>query len=93
MDGLDASLKTDKRVVGVTVQAACGQLHIISLWRLLAAAGVQMQSASSNCAKHADSERITISFTPVDATRADSILKSLEAQRWITHAMLHILSS
>jgi hypothetical protein len=33
------------RVGGVTIQAACGALHIIALWRLLAVAGSDAQRA------------------------------------------------
>lgn len=86
-------LQTGGRVGGVTVQAASGDLHVIALWRLLAAAGAQMQGANSCCEKRADFERITISFAPLDAAQADLILTRLKAERWVTHALLHVLSS
>ena len=86
-------LQTGERVGGVTVQAACGDLHVIALWRLLAAAGAHMQGARTSCMKRADFERITISFAPLDQTQADFLLTRLEAERWVTHALLHVLSS
>ncbi|ACC75425.1 hypothetical protein PPMP20_03100 [Paraburkholderia phymatum] len=79
------------RVGGITVQAACGNLHVIALWRVLTDAGACVQGTSTTCVRRDEFERITISFAPLSRAQADRILSSLKEQRWITHALLHVL--
>jgi len=80
------------RVGGITVQAACGDLHVIALWRLLTDAGACMRGTSTTCVRREEFERITISFEPLGRAQADKILSSLKEQKWITHALLHVLA-
>ncbi|MBN3751436.1 hypothetical protein G3N95_00670 [Paraburkholderia sp. Tr-20389] len=81
------------RVGGITVQAACGNLHVIALWRLLTDAGACVQGTSTTCVRRDEFERITISFAPLGREQADRILASIREHKWITHALLHVLAS
>jgi UDP-N-acetylglucosamine enolpyruvyl transferase len=86
-------LQSSGRVGGVTVQTACGEMHVIALWRLLTAAGANVRGASTGCVRHGEFERITISFEPLGQEQADLILAKLDAQAWVTHALLHVLAA
>ncbi len=51
-----------------------------------------MRGTSTTCVRREEFERITISFEPLDRAQADRILASLKEQKWITHALLHVLA-
>ncbi|PTB25717.1 hypothetical protein [Paraburkholderia caribensis] len=80
------------RVGRITVQSACGDMHMTALWRLLTDAGACMRGTSTTSVLYDKFERITISFEPLGRAEADRILSRLTEEKWIIHSFLHLLA-